>query len=216
MEFKNRIRDLRSAEGVSATKLASVLEKSESAVRMWEVGKSKPDADTLIKLARIFNCSTDYLLGLNDFRNLKEREELAALYTELAEKQKGLELMFENIIEIMNGEHGDILYDEAVKMVEFLLICSQAEVKIKKIVNEYNSNSSADLEMKDYLISNLLLENYVVASSARRLRSYIDALENMSLKSFEEAIETIAGSDFDNFIKIVRKDRRLNATQNKL
>jgi transcriptional regulator with XRE-family HTH domain len=47
--------------------------KTESACRAWELGRTKPDCDTLIKLAQYFECSTDYLLGLSEDRNADEK-----------------------------------------------------------------------------------------------------------------------------------------------
>ena len=64
MEFKDRIKALRNEKNLTQTQLASYLDKGESAVRMWEIARSKPDVDTLIKLSQYFECSTDYLLGL--------------------------------------------------------------------------------------------------------------------------------------------------------
>ena len=69
MEFKDRIKELRQRNDISALELANKLGKSESAIRMWETGKNKPDADTLIELAKHFECSCDYLLGLSGFVN---------------------------------------------------------------------------------------------------------------------------------------------------
>ena len=68
MEFKDRIRTLRQEGSLSAAALAEKLGKSESAIRMWEAGKNKPDADTLIELSKLFECTTDYLLGLTDIK----------------------------------------------------------------------------------------------------------------------------------------------------
>lgn len=71
MEFKDRLKALRTQKKLSAADLAKNLvpAKSESAIRMWEAGKNKPDADTLIKLAEYFDCTTDYLLGLSEYKN---------------------------------------------------------------------------------------------------------------------------------------------------
>ena len=66
MQFKDRIRELRNERKMSVSDMAKTFGKSESAIRMWEAGKNKPDADTLIELARFIGCSTDYLLGLTD------------------------------------------------------------------------------------------------------------------------------------------------------
>ena len=68
MEFKDRIKELRQEKALSVGAFAEKLGKSESAIRMWETGKAKPDADTLITLSEYFNCSTDFLLGISNYR----------------------------------------------------------------------------------------------------------------------------------------------------
>jgi len=74
MELKDRIRQLRTDVGLSTTQLASVFEKSEAAVRAWEGGRTKPDAEGLIELSKYFGCSVDYLLGLSEYKTVSERE----------------------------------------------------------------------------------------------------------------------------------------------
>ena len=59
----NRIRELRLNAGFTQKDLALRVFKSESAVRMWELGKSEPDLLSVNALAQIFNTSVDYLLG---------------------------------------------------------------------------------------------------------------------------------------------------------
>ena len=75
MEFKDRLRQFRQERVLSAAEIAVVFKKSEGAIRMWETGRAKPDADTLIKLAEYFECSVDYLLGLTAYRNSAEHHE---------------------------------------------------------------------------------------------------------------------------------------------
>lgn len=43
--------------------LASLLDKSESAVRMWELERNEPDITALLMLSKIFACSVDFLIG---------------------------------------------------------------------------------------------------------------------------------------------------------
>ena len=62
----HRIKDLRQKEKLTQAQLGEKLFKSESTVRMWELGKSEPDIDTLNILASVFNVSTDYLIGRTD------------------------------------------------------------------------------------------------------------------------------------------------------
>jgi len=68
-EFKDRLKQRRGEFDISAIDLANKLGKSESAIRMWESGKTKPDADTLIVLASLLDCTTDWLLGISEYVN---------------------------------------------------------------------------------------------------------------------------------------------------
>lgn len=86
MEFKDRIKALRCEKEITQTELASKFGKTESAVRSWELGRSKPDADTLYKLASYFDCSADYLLGISDYKNSNYMEAIKSTETKAWEK----------------------------------------------------------------------------------------------------------------------------------
>ena len=58
------IRELRKEKKMTQGQLASLLFLSQDTISLWELGKSFPDIPSLIKLSKIFNVSTDYLLGL--------------------------------------------------------------------------------------------------------------------------------------------------------
>ncbi len=60
--FGVRLKKLRKSAGMTQTDLADHLNKSSSAVRMWELGANEPDINTLVQLSAIFDCSLDYLL----------------------------------------------------------------------------------------------------------------------------------------------------------
>ena len=76
MEFKDIIKKLREDNKLSFAELAVKFDKTESAIRAWELGRTKPDADTLIKLSAFFNCTVDYLLGLSEYKNIEEIERI--------------------------------------------------------------------------------------------------------------------------------------------
>ena len=92
MDFKDRIRALRLSKGLSTSQLGAVMGKSEGAVRSWETGKAKPDAETLIKLARYFECSIDYLLGVSSVRSISKidsvKNEIESITRSIAELDK--------------------------------------------------------------------------------------------------------------------------------
>ena len=63
MKMGHIISKLRYESGYSQVELAEKIGITKGAVGMYETDKRKPDYDTLIKLADLFNVSTDYLLS---------------------------------------------------------------------------------------------------------------------------------------------------------
>ncbi len=66
MEFSKRLKELRAAANLSQMDLSIKTGISQSAIAKWELEKTEPTASAIITLARFFNESTDYLLGLID------------------------------------------------------------------------------------------------------------------------------------------------------
>ena len=64
--FSERLMQLRKERGLSQATVAKDLGVSLGIVCYWETNKSDPTATNVAKLARYFNVSSDYLLGLSD------------------------------------------------------------------------------------------------------------------------------------------------------
>ena len=64
--FGKQLKELRIAHGLSQRELGDVFGFSNQAVSFWESGRSDPDLDMLVAIAKYFNVSTDELLGLKD------------------------------------------------------------------------------------------------------------------------------------------------------
>ena len=58
-----RIRDLREDRDLSQTQVASMLGMSQTGYSKYETGENDIPTTILIKLARFYNTSIDYLLG---------------------------------------------------------------------------------------------------------------------------------------------------------
>lgn len=61
-----RLLELRCEYNLTQTQLAKNLGVSQDTISLWERNKSNPDAEMLIKLAKFYNTSSDYILGLED------------------------------------------------------------------------------------------------------------------------------------------------------
>ena len=66
IEVGKKIKELRKERKLTQTELAIVLQTTQDSVSLWELGKSYPDLETLVKLCDFFNVSADYMLGLKE------------------------------------------------------------------------------------------------------------------------------------------------------
>ena len=62
----DRIKELRKAHGYKQIEFCKMLGISQATLSGYETGKYQPDNTMLVKIATLFNVSTDYLLGNTD------------------------------------------------------------------------------------------------------------------------------------------------------
>lgn len=65
-----KLKSLRIEKKLTQKQVADRIGLAISAVSSYESGTRYPSYDVLVKLARIFHVSTDYLLGMTDTRNI--------------------------------------------------------------------------------------------------------------------------------------------------
>ncbi len=94
-----RLQELRKDHGLSQEQLAHILGVSHYTVSSYECNRSDPDDKSKIMLARLFDVSVDYMLGLVDERFSFQREQnILYLPKELTDEDKK---EIENFIDYM-------------------------------------------------------------------------------------------------------------------
>lgn len=66
MEFGKRLKELIKEKGISQQALAESIGFSQRAVSKWINQQAEPTENAIVKCAKYFGVSTDYLLGLSD------------------------------------------------------------------------------------------------------------------------------------------------------
>ena len=62
--FKERLKELRVERKLSQEDLAKELNVSQRSISSWETGFRQPDFETLERIAKFFDVTADYLIGL--------------------------------------------------------------------------------------------------------------------------------------------------------
>ena len=66
----DRIRCLREDKGITQAGLAKIFGITRSSINAWEMGLSVPSTQYIVELAKYFQVSTDFLLGLEKTSSL--------------------------------------------------------------------------------------------------------------------------------------------------
>lgn len=200
MEFKDRLRMLRTERKLSTTEFGAVFGRSDGAVRMWETGRSKPDVDTLIELATFFDCSVDYLLGVTDFPDSLQEGFYSNFLQELEKElektsyyyRTDLISCFMSIVETWNTfekgkktvyiNYGGFINDVLVKTNEFI---KESVVFFDEHPPQEEKNDSTQIYNNTTLLLTSLALERSTSNTIRNLYGNIseELLENYSLPS---------------------------------
>lgn len=75
-DISERLKNLRENKGITQTQLAKLLSLTRSSINGWEMGTSIPSTQYIVELAKIYNVTTDYILGM-DARNIIAADDLS-------------------------------------------------------------------------------------------------------------------------------------------
>lgn len=166
--FSKRFKSERIRIGLTQQQIAEKLGISRSNVGNWENGSNEASNDMLIKCSKLFDCSTDYLLGESNYRNTKEFIKMNRISIENVNKvlnsidknvQKDLDLnsfysftpsQLENKSNLPK-DNADILLDKLrdMKLLSNNKELSNEELQVILKFIENNKNMLKDLINKD-------------------------------------------------------------------
>jgi transcriptional regulator with XRE-family HTH domain len=69
--LSSKIKMLREKKNLTQADLARELGLTRSSINAWEMGLSVPSTNYIVELSKLFNVSSDYLLGLDETATLQ-------------------------------------------------------------------------------------------------------------------------------------------------
>ena len=101
------LKKLRDNEQIPQKKLAKIIGVSQQTVASWDMGRTEPSNDSLVKIADYFKVSVDYLLGRNrehqEHTLSKEQISLLENYNSLGADGQNL---LKNLLAFLTSPHG--------------------------------------------------------------------------------------------------------------
>lgn len=71
--FADTFKELRIKADLFQNDIAEALNVTQQTVAKWESGKAMPSVEMICMIAKYFHVSTDYLLGLSDYKNINDQ-----------------------------------------------------------------------------------------------------------------------------------------------
>lgn len=66
-KFTERLKELRTEKDINQVELSAEIGVSKGIISLWESGLREPGMYSLIQLAKFFDVSIDYLVGISDY-----------------------------------------------------------------------------------------------------------------------------------------------------
>lgn len=128
--IKDKLKEIRENAGMNKKEFANYIDVKYTTYNGYETGAREPDSDFLVLIAKKFDVSTDYILGLRDDREIAHSYQLKASEYKHIEKYRDLD------------DHGK-------DMVNTVL-----EKEHKRWESEQKDNSIIKLDTPEYLAPN--------------------------------------------------------------
>lgn len=132
-----RIQALREEKGITQIELAKALNvKNRENIARWELGTRELKAGTIIQIAKYFNVSADYLLGLSDVKTTEQNIKIACEVTGLSEK--AINMIKERGILTYSSHRRDSECDIYSQVLDTILTCADFYMMVSNYAHLYD------------------------------------------------------------------------------
>lgn len=125
-KFHERLNTLKNESNETQASIADKIGITPQAFSYIVKGR-EPSYDVLIKLAKYFNCTTDYLLGISAFKTVDEAKEMDKLYTKATRA---------NAFIPTSNDSESFLEIELLLLVRIAAVCYRGELDVASSVKQ--------------------------------------------------------------------------------
>ena len=188
-----RIADLRKKSGEKQEELAQILGCNRGSLANYETGKRTPDIDTIIKIAKHYNTTTDYLFGITDNKTTDIEIRGISDYTGLTEKSIMFLHSLKRNVNVANDPNNGITLDDVTMDIRFLsyinVLLTSKDFRLSLLeINNYQQNICKCID--NYELATSLLKKHESSEIQEDLNSIIqekEVLYRFALCSFYES-----------------------------
>ena len=173
-ELGNTIRNYRNRLGFTQKQLGEKLNKGESTVRMWELGKSTPPADVIPLLTKVLDADYSLLMKLAGYISERNIEELKNKVSRILEMENEIQVHIKNMQLEMQNLAEDSKNAEKIKQLMIGM-----EILNEMLQEEMNERVNNQHEIEKIQYSTSHCEDYDEALQSLKLTEHVfDKVDN--------------------------------------
>ncbi|MGT2624846.1 helix-turn-helix domain-containing protein [Streptococcus pluranimalium] len=158
MEFNDRLKELRIQKKLTQQELADLLKVNRVTYRNYETGTNEPKFRTLLELGKIFNVTTDYLLGITDINEFDKsyEENIEKSFKEISDATNDYKNKLDNALYrlIKMVEYNSAPKDKIGKEINHIItIIKYKNIDIEPFAKNMIKQWSSFEEDRDYLLT---------------------------------------------------------------
>lgn len=124
MDIGERIREIRKDKKMTQRELAALTGVAENTIRQYELHLRKPKVEQLKRIARVFDCSLDYLTGADD-KPETAADRLEKVFAELgyliAHDGDRISISYDGRVATLSGADFREMQDKVISFIRFTL-----------------------------------------------------------------------------------------------
>lgn len=191
--FKERFFALRKDSGLSQAKLSKELNLSAATIGYYENGDRIPDIEIAERIAKYFNVSADYLLGLSDAKTTEQNIKIACEVTGLSD-------------DVVNTLHSKIVNNNKNKKIYNYMISNEIFHNLASLLGlsesfaESNNKYTPTKYKKNY--NNSTKEDIFYAMCCFRELTTVYAIKETAKEWAADVVKQISKIDWENVEKL--------------
>lgn len=158
--FDAILKKLRKDRNATQKEVSQAIGADQQTLRRYESGERKPDTEMLLRIAKYYNVSADYLLGLSENSTVEPDMKAAVKCTGLSEKSieklKGItHFEFDNSVNTENANIIDMFiqsnyFENLISLLLTLYNCSAegGDIESSKNIEEYTNIGCSNIACK--------------------------------------------------------------------
>lgn len=130
--IKDKLKEIRENTGMNKKEFANYISVKYTTYNGYETGSREPDSDFLVLIAKTFDVSTDYILGLRDDKDIAHSYQIKASEYRHIEKYRDLDSHGKDMVDTVLDKEYTRCHSNKITIIDTEELKQQEQERLKR------------------------------------------------------------------------------------